>query len=78
MKNKGKKMFIVLMLLLITCSGILFVPSYEAYAMANDSETVMPMADYLVWKYKTQNGILYKRLYNCSTGKWVGSWIKCK
>lgn len=29
----------------------------------------------LVWKYKEINGRMYKRLYNTSTGKYVGEWI---
>lgn len=78
MRNKGKKMMVVLMFLLVLCSGILFTPPRETYAMANNSESIMPMADALVWKYKIVNGITYKRLYNQSKNKWVGNWIKCK
>lgn len=33
MKNKEKKILIALMILLITCSGILFTPPREAYAL---------------------------------------------
>lgn len=27
------------------------------------------------WRYKKENGHIYKRLYNCTTGYWVGDWI---
>lgn len=27
------------------------------------------------WVYKTINGRQYKRLYNYSTGEWIGNWI---
>ena len=77
MKNRMKKMVFVLAASMMVCSGILTVPSYEAYAMANGSEAVMPMADKLEWKYKIENGIMYKRLYNRTTGKWIGNWIRC-
>lgn len=41
------------------------------------SETVMPLADSIGWRYKTINGKLYKRLYNYTKKKWVGDWIPC-
>ncbi len=75
-KNKGKKMLITLMLLMTTCSAVLLTPPCEIYARTC-SDMVMPMADVLVWRYKVVKGITYKRLYNRSTGNWVGDWIKC-
>lgn len=78
MKTKGRKMMIVLLTLLISCSSALFAFPYQAYAIANNSENIMPMADVLVWRYKMVNGITYKRLYNGSTKQWVGDWIRCK
>ena len=35
-------------------------------------------SDVLIWKYKTVNGQLYKRLYNSSKKVWVGDWILVK
>lgn len=29
------------------------------------------------WRYKTENGNLYRRQYNYSTGAWVGDWELC-
>lgn len=77
MRNRVKKMVFILSVSVVACSGILIVPSYEAFAMANGSEQVMPMADNIVWKYKMENGIMYKRQYNYTTKKWIGSWIRC-
>mgnify|MGYP006964309078 CR=1 FL=1 len=77
MKIRTKKIAIVLMAACISVSGLLAAPAYEVHAMASETETVMPMADKLVWKYKIINGVMYKRLYNQSTKKWVGNWIKC-
>ncbi len=37
--------------------------------------TVSPQAQTMVWRYKTENGKLYKRLYNSSIGVWIGEWI---
>lgn len=78
MKSKGKKLIIMLMCVLVMCSSILFVPQQEVCAKANSEEEIMPLADIIVWKYKTVNGITYKRQYNCTKQCWVGSWIRCK
>lgn len=77
MKNKAKKMLIVLMFLPVMCMGILLMPQREVYAAADSSETIMPLADILEWRYKIENGIMYKRLYNRTDKCWVGNWIKC-
>lgn len=37
--------------------------------------TVSPQSDVIIWKYKNENGKLYKRLYNTSTRTWIGDWI---
>lgn len=29
------------------------------------------------WRYKIVNGVLYKRLFNATTGQWIGDWIRC-
>ena len=29
----------------------------------------------VVWKYKTENGKIYKRLLDCDTDKWLTDWI---
>lgn len=35
------------------------------------------MSDKYVWKFKVENGVTYKRLYNVTKGVWVGNWIRC-
>ncbi len=77
MKNKAKKMLIVLMFLPVMCTGILFMPQPEVYAKANSEAEIMPLADIIVWKYKLENGVAYKRQYNQSKKCWVGGWIRC-
>lgn len=37
---------------------------------------ITPRKNNTEWRYKTINGVMYKRLYNLSTRKWVGDWIK--
>ena len=37
---------------------------------------VILRASRIVWKYKLENGVLWKRKYNLDTGKWIGDWIR--
>lgn len=37
--------------------------------------TIMPLSDEVIWRVKTENGKIYKRLYNASTKTWIGDWI---
>ncbi len=81
-----KKFKIILPILSLT---LLLIPG-TANAAANNSvtkdiividssdanETVMPMSDDIRWVYRTStDGRRYKRLYNYSTGQWIGDWI---
>lgn len=77
MKIKGKKLVLVLLCAIVTCTGILLMPQPEVYAKANSEAEIMPLADIIVWKYKTENGVMYKRQYNCTKQCWVGGWIRC-
>lgn len=36
---------------------------------------VQPRTDIKEWVFKVENGNLYKRLYNYSTGRWETDWI---
>ena len=44
-------------------------------AAVSTNPVVMPMRDALEWQFKIENKKIYKRLYNHSTGNWVGDWI---
>lgn len=51
--------------------------SEVAFADSNQNQTykVQPRADIIGWRYKTENGKVYKRKYNYTKEKWVGNWI---
>lgn len=34
--------------------------------------------DKIEWRYKTVNGVLYKRKYNVTKKKWIGKWVKAQ
>lgn len=70
----------------ILCTlGILTSISFTAFAMPvtlqeynvayTGMNSVQPRTDIKEWLYKIENGNLYKRLYNYSTGHWETDWI---
>lgn len=73
-----KKLFKVFAAILIGTgiSGGIGIQAYAYFPVSNDSITaiVWPQSDIIEWRYKTENGKLYKRQYNCTKTKWIGSW----
>lgn len=49
--------------------------SLPAQAASGTEATVQPRQDCIEYRYKIEDGKLYKRLYNYSTGNWIGDWI---
>lgn len=48
----------------------------DSYVMENTKSNVEPTAAEIVWKYKIENGVVYKRQYNTATKEWIGDWIR--
>lgn len=48
--------------------------SISAQAPAYSDE---PMAEQVVWVYKTVDGVEYMRLWSRTRGKWLTDWIRC-
>lgn len=40
-----------------------------------DNSSISTYANKCEWRYKTEDGKLYKRLYDTTTLSWVGDWI---
>lgn len=40
-----------------------------------NNDEIQPRTDIKEWRFKIENGNLYKRLYNYSTGRWETDWI---
>ncbi len=49
--------------------------SAHAYSSSNSEVTVQPRAFDIQYRYKIEDGKMYKRLYNYSLGVWIGDWI---
>lgn len=71
--------FVLIMLLsTVVCASAVQIPAdSDAVVLADaDGADVMPLADEIVWKYTTMNGILYKRRWNNTTGSWYDrAWV---
>ncbi|MBD5090123.1 MAG: hypothetical protein HDT30_15175 [Clostridiales bacterium] len=50
------------------------VPQTLHYAPPTEGDIVSPCSDDIRWRYKSINGILYRRKYNYTTGTWIGKW----
>ncbi len=46
-----------------------------ALLTAPKPEVSVPYSDQYEWRFKTIDGVLYKRLYNITKQEWVGDWI---
>lgn len=57
-------------------SFVLIPVSYSPiYALTDNASDLELRANDIRYRYKSINGKLYKRLYNYSTGEWIGDWI---
>lgn len=68
----------LLMTVLCSLSLLFAAPEFSlsaSAATAPGGETVQPQADIIEWIYETRGTKVYKRLYNATTGNWVGDWI---
>lgn len=75
MKQKKIKKLLVLIGAACLSLNMFISPAATITTYAAESETLMPYADITEWRFKVENGKIYKRLYNCSTGNWEGDWI---
>lgn len=80
---KKKSQLLLVSLSFICTLTLLFYKNAQAAAttdpnpfIRNSISNVAPLSDAIGWRYKSINGILYKRQYNYSTNKWIGNWVK--
>lgn len=78
MKTKKFVLAATTVLTLSLCSlqpAITATASNQTYSVEQDRGSISPKSDIKRWLYKIENGKVYKRLYNTSTGVWIGDWI---
>ena len=68
---KMKKIVVCLIAMLsISMNSFASMPSYP---LIMESSSHM-RADIIDWRYKTENGKLYRRQFNYSKNEWIGEW----
>ena len=55
--------------------GMFFCPVATLPTQAATPEVAVPCSEIIEWRYKFEDGKIYKRLYNYSRAEWVGEWI---
>ena len=55
--------------------AILISPCATITSYASESDDIAVCAEIKEWIFKQENGKIYKRLYNASTGLWETDWI---
>lgn len=71
--NKLKLFFMLLFFSIFFSSSPIYA---QATAIPATQSSVSPYSDNIRWLYKSINGVLYKRQYNYTQQKWIGSWVK--
>ncbi len=75
MKRKIRMVICTLAVLGIAMISTPVIAAQEGTAVCSESNQIQPRTDIKEWRYKIENGNLYKRLYNYSTGRWETDWI---
>lgn len=80
---KIKQIFYSMILVLLISSivqlpvlAVSYTPPKATFSKNIVCSTEATYANKIVWKYKTINGVLYKRQYNRTTNQWIGDWVK--
>lgn len=80
--KKTFRAFLTVVLALVVISSTFIVVSAETALSSGDDGTVVTVTDdggrayELVWKYKAQDGHMWKRRWNMTTGEWYDpAWI---
>ena len=71
MKNIKLTKYLFITLLTFT---LLFTGMPVHATKLTDNNTVSILVNKTVWKYKIENGHLYRRLFDYTTGEWIGDW----
>lgn len=69
------KIFLILLISITISANIGIQANAQPILTNNNTSSVSPLAAIIEWRYKVENGKLYKRLFNYTTEQWVGEWI---
>lgn len=66
--------YIILIMCFVMLEGNINVYAYSSMSDSSAS-SITPLADIIEWRYKFEDGKMYKRLYNYTKDIWIGDWI---
>lgn len=68
--------YLITLAIMLSVSPISTTSAFAAPNYANSSnQGISTYSHEIIWVYKIENGIMYKRQYNTTTGKYIGDWI---
>lgn len=65
---------IALLTVALNSNCVVLQMSAKADTESKKTQNIESRAEIIRWRYKNENGIGYKRLFNYSTNKWIGKW----
>lgn len=80
MRNKKKQMKQIIFLAALSTLILLQTGSITSHAQESGATSVVelsPFSQLVEYRYTTENGKVYRRLYNYYTQQWVGNWELC-
>ena len=75
MKKIKKILYVIASLSVLLFSVPTFAAQQESTVIYNEISDIQPRTDITQWRYKVENGNLYKRLYNYTRNRWETDWI---
>lgn len=55
----------------------LIKPNVQVMEVTQSEQQIQPYSDIIDWRYKSENGKMYRRQYNYSKQEWIGEWELC-
>lgn len=72
-----KKLFrsFVILFICFIISGCIGIQAQAYSSISYSIKSATTYSDIIEWRYKVEDGQLYKRQYNYTQSKWIGNWI---
>ena len=81
MKTKSKRIILSLTTLVLNSSAQVMTSQplsiNENFVENKTQDSTITFAQIIGWRYKSENGKVYRRQYNYSRKKWIGEWELC-
>lgn len=73
---KIAKNILISLLICLTLFGMVLPASANAVYEPNAEESeIQPRVEETIWYYKSEDGIMYMRLWSLTYGRWLTDWI---